>query len=364
MGKEKKPLVFIASASESLEIAELIQLKLKYDAKCVIWTDLIFDNKERPLDSLLKNIDKFDFSVFIFSSDDGIIIRQKSFKCTRDNVIFEAGLFMSKMGLDRTFILVDKQAKDFHFPTDLYGFSPIDYEYNSGDEFDSSDLGPACTEIKRGIKRLGFRESKSSTVERVKSNNSDSIQDTMNESGNFSSDFFDPRNWETQGDWHFFGDYLTLTKSNFGGIYNKMQPTKHYTFRFNAKKMHHALGIIIRAEDMNKYYMFQANLNDSNLRLVMRDSEIYSGNLGFGPDIIKPIEYNWTHNDINKFEIITKDNSVTFKANDRVLITYRSLTKIDSGKVGFRCCGPESANISKIELIPNEGKLTMGNVYD
>ncbi|MGB5929447.1 MAG: STING domain-containing protein, partial [Cyclobacteriaceae bacterium] len=79
----------------------------------------------------LKNFtDIYDYAIFLFTPDDQLVSQTRSFtdnnenveaKATRHNVIFEFGLFLGRIGADRTFILYDEGIKSFidYFFTDL-----------------------------------------------------------------------------------------------------------------------------------------------------------------------------------------------------------------------------------------------------
>ena len=65
----------------------------------------------------------------------------------RDNVIFELGLFLGRLGPGRTF-MVRPRGVELLLPTDLLGVEPADYD--PGDDLLSA-LGTAAYRIKRAI---------------------------------------------------------------------------------------------------------------------------------------------------------------------------------------------------------------------
>lgn len=144
-----KPKIFIASSKESLEIAELLQVYLEFSASCKLWTQNFFVPSEFPLESLESRLDKFDYGIFIFTPDDILIMRKESHLSTRDNVIFELGMFIGKKGRKRCFIVTPRNVRNFHLPTDLLGVNPITYDPTDSD-LDTS-IGPVSVKIKKAI---------------------------------------------------------------------------------------------------------------------------------------------------------------------------------------------------------------------
>jgi predicted nucleotide-binding protein len=63
-------------------------------------------------------LDQFDFAVLILAPDD-VTIDQLS-PSTRDNVLFEFGLFMGRLGRDRVFVVYDDSI-ELKKPSDLAG---------------------------------------------------------------------------------------------------------------------------------------------------------------------------------------------------------------------------------------------------
>jgi CAP12/Pycsar effector protein, TIR domain len=51
---------------------------------------------------MVKAVDGFDFGVFIFRPDDVVTMRKKEYSAVRDNVVFELGVFVGKLGPHRS----------------------------------------------------------------------------------------------------------------------------------------------------------------------------------------------------------------------------------------------------------------------
>lgn len=117
-----QPRVFIGSSSEALVIARRVQQELNKRANATLWQDAF-----RPGQVLLTNlvglVNTYDFGVFVFSPDDILVNRKNRERTVRDNVLFEIGIFMGGLGIDRTFILVVERRgqRSARVPTDLEG---------------------------------------------------------------------------------------------------------------------------------------------------------------------------------------------------------------------------------------------------
>jgi len=149
-----KPRIFIGSSLEAKEIADDIQELIQYDSEPTVWNQDIFKLSKSSLESLVKAIDNFDFAIFVFNDDDTLILRDKTYSSARDNVIFELGLFIGKLGTDRVFFLIPQNVKDFHLPSDLTGIMPGTFNNKRADKNLVAAVNPFCNQIKRQIQNL------------------------------------------------------------------------------------------------------------------------------------------------------------------------------------------------------------------
>jgi hypothetical protein len=157
-----KPTVFIGSSSEGLEIAEAVQVALDTECEVTVWSQGVFLLGLSYLESLTRILGDYDFAVLVLTPDDIVQSRGGQQSASRDNVIFELGLFMGAIGRDRAFALVDRSA-DLRIPSDLAGISLADYSPHSSGNAHAA-VGAACAKIKQSIRRLGPKSKESLSV--------------------------------------------------------------------------------------------------------------------------------------------------------------------------------------------------------
>lgn len=149
-----KPKVFIGSSREGVKIADAIHSNLTYEAECTVWKDGVFQLSSNTLSALIEALRNSDFGVFVFSPDDVTVMRSSSSETVRDNVLFELGLFIGRLGQERCFFLIPDAATDLRLPSDLAGVTPGRYESDRSDGNWTAALNPACMQIKMQIGRL------------------------------------------------------------------------------------------------------------------------------------------------------------------------------------------------------------------
>lgn len=148
-----KVRVFIVSSAEALDIARGIQDCLEHDPfTVVIWTDGVFRASHYPVESLEKELDQSDFAIAIAQPDDIVQSRGGSSASPRDNVIFELGFFMGRLGRHRS-LLLEPRGEEVKLPSDLSGITTIAYRHDPHNW--ASALGPACNRIRSIIRDLG-----------------------------------------------------------------------------------------------------------------------------------------------------------------------------------------------------------------
>jgi predicted nucleotide-binding protein len=157
-----KPSVFIGSSREGLEVARGIQNNLCGDAEVTIWGSSVFGLNRGFLESLVNALERFDFAILVLTPDDLVTSRDIVTQAPRDNVMFELGLFMGRLGRDRVFA-VCSDAADMKLPSDLAGVSLANYQSDRSDGDLTQATAPACNQIRGFIRDLGISQQKSVT---------------------------------------------------------------------------------------------------------------------------------------------------------------------------------------------------------
>lgn len=149
-----KPRVFIGSSTEALDIAYAIQENLEYDSNPTVWNQGIFKLSNNSLDDLIQALDDFDFGIFVFKPDDIIEIRNNRLNTIRDNIVFELGLFIGKLGKNKVFFVQPRSTNDFHLPTDLIGMTAGKYDDLREDRNLAAALGPFCNQVRQHLENF------------------------------------------------------------------------------------------------------------------------------------------------------------------------------------------------------------------
>ena len=102
----------------------------------------MFKASQYAIESLVEQLDVSDFAIAIAHADDEVTSREVAAVAPRDNVIFELGLVVGRLGLHRSF-LIEPRGEQVKLPSDLRGITTL--SYRPGPEGDRQTLlGPAC----------------------------------------------------------------------------------------------------------------------------------------------------------------------------------------------------------------------------
>ncbi|WP_343045091.1 TIR domain-containing protein [Paenibacillus lemnae] len=162
-----KPNLFIGSSREAIRYARAVHEQLRRSVQVTPWYGGTFGANMYTMEALERQLVQSDFGVFIFSPDDVALIRGKPVFITRDNTLFEMGLFWGRLGRSRVFCIIpmqvepdgrvieDIEVQEYHLLTDLQGLTLLEYELRS-DGDDKSAVDVACGHILRAVEALSF----------------------------------------------------------------------------------------------------------------------------------------------------------------------------------------------------------------
>jgi hypothetical protein len=155
MPNVSKPRIFIGSSSESVEAVKAVRRLLKSElgdaAQLAPWPRE-FALSATYIESLEKAAKKADFGIFVLGRDDVTFSRKRKTVSPRDNVVFELGLFMGRLGRSRCFALVE--GSDLRVPSDLLGVATAKFQCLGEDALEDT-LDDPCLEISEEVRKQG-----------------------------------------------------------------------------------------------------------------------------------------------------------------------------------------------------------------
>jgi hypothetical protein len=150
----RKRKIFIGCSQKEIERAQLAKGLLSNDFEVTIWNDSIWETdtpafklNDNILQGLLRASLQFDFAVMIGTTDDKVEKKGEVVMQARDNVLFELGLFIGRVGLRRCAFIVDRELDIMEDFKGIVRFS-----------FDSADVD-SFRESVRKVKRF-FKQAK------------------------------------------------------------------------------------------------------------------------------------------------------------------------------------------------------------
>jgi Predicted nucleotide-binding protein containing TIR-like domain len=167
-----KPKVFIASSSKALDYATAIKNHINNDCEAYVWRDVEDYPSKTITDWVFNLASNYDFGIFVFSNDDTATIDNEEQEIVRDNVLFELGLFVGRLGFERCNLL-RPNIKNFRLPSDLNGVFEKKFDIPERKEFQliSSELRVPCAKINDEIKKRWSKileeKNKALTPERI-----------------------------------------------------------------------------------------------------------------------------------------------------------------------------------------------------
>lgn len=149
--------VFIMSSVEAIPVTDLIIQHFAHDPFLAFaWQHGVFKASHYTLDDLEAELDDSDFAIAVAHADDVVITRKEEWPTVRDNVVFELGLFMGRLGRKRAFLMEPRDI-DLKLPSDFAGLTTIPYRYQAGKDA-AKIIAPACANLRALILAAGPRD--------------------------------------------------------------------------------------------------------------------------------------------------------------------------------------------------------------
>ena len=145
-----KPKLFIGSSQKNLRVAGVLAEALEESAQVRVWNEGVFGLNQGFLETLLKQLEEYDFAAFVLASDDLTTSADQSRPSPRDNVLFESGLFMGVLGRDRVFLVYDDAVR-LKIPSDLAGLTLASYDGSRMVNEPQAAVRAACRKISDAI---------------------------------------------------------------------------------------------------------------------------------------------------------------------------------------------------------------------
>lgn len=174
-------------------------------------------------------------------------------------------------------------------------------------------------------------------------------------------------NWDFKGPWRIVEKgTLLVTGSDEGGITKVGSLWENYSFMFKARIINQCLGVVVRAQDINNYYMFQINIDKirphrriavpiipQNNPTTDETTQTFTAiKFGIAWQIIDPPTIlNKQLKDWFKVKITVRGESINIYIDDELVFQKESFLQIPNGKVGFRNDGNEEALIKDVRVI-------------
>lgn len=152
--RREKTRIFIISSTEALPVARTLQTAFEHDPFDVaVWSDGVFRASHYLIEDLEMQVDQSDFGIAIAAADDATVSREELRVTPRDNVTFELGFFMGRLGRKRS-LLLEPRGEHVKLPSDLTGLTTLAYDWRPGKDA-AAVMGPTSNRLRDIFVDLG-----------------------------------------------------------------------------------------------------------------------------------------------------------------------------------------------------------------
>lgn len=151
--------IFIASSGKSRDWASDLQESLdpitSDNFEFEVWHQDILQPSSFVLTDLIRKAASSSAAIFVFGPDDKIEINGETRSITRDNVIFELGLFTGHIGLNRVLLVTPEDNESYRLISDADGLTTLRFSFKPhSDNNRIAALGPTANKIKRHLEKV------------------------------------------------------------------------------------------------------------------------------------------------------------------------------------------------------------------
>lgn len=149
--------------------------------------------------------------------------------------------------------------------------------------------------------------------------------------------------WEYKGNWQLFANKrLKITNSYDGGLLKIGYDWKDIDISIDFMIINSNFGVIIRATDINNYYMVQIATDTINY-LKKQDGNFVTQITNSNNISIKP-------NDLTNLKIEIRDDLLNIYINNQLIANKANFFSIPNGRFGFRASDLEEVDIHTIKI--------------
>lgn len=158
----RRPRIFIGSSTPGLKYAEALHARLDLKSEATVWDQHASHLSKATLENLAEQARSVDFAALVLTPDDLLTRGGEERSVARDNVLFEAGLFMGALGPERAFLVCSRD-QEIALPTDLLGIAQARWGDRADENWDAALSVPA-RQILQEMKEVRLHSAEEETL--------------------------------------------------------------------------------------------------------------------------------------------------------------------------------------------------------
>ncbi len=151
-----QPQIILFSSSGSYAVAEGLYANLKDRHAVTLWKQFFGENSTTPLWTFFKKLFHYDYAILVLANDSIIYDTVKQGQqawIPKDNVIFELGATMARLGPQKTVLLVPNEP-EVHLPGYFDDVRPLLFTYTNQETFSDEEKVRATAAAADGISEI------------------------------------------------------------------------------------------------------------------------------------------------------------------------------------------------------------------